>query len=58
MGGGELKYLLDTSVWPRAIIEPETIPTKIQQILDARNEQFGLAAISLWETAKSNKFGN
>ena len=47
MGGGGLKYLLDTSVWLRAIVEPETIPTKVQQILDGRNEQFGLVAISL-----------
>jgi PIN domain nuclease of toxin-antitoxin system len=57
MGGGELRYLLDTSVWLRAIVEPETIPPKVQQILDGRNEQFGLAPISLWEVAKKQQIG-
>ena len=37
--------------------EPETVPDDVRQILDLRNSQFGLSAISLWEVGKKNQIG-
>jgi PIN domain nuclease of toxin-antitoxin system len=52
-----MKYLLDTSVWLRAAVEPETLPEDLRQILDLRGSQFALSAISLWEVGKKNQIG-
>ncbi len=57
MGRNEMKYLLDTSVWFRGAAEPETVPEDLRQILDLRDSQFGLSAISLWEVGKKNQIG-
>ena len=57
MGGNALTYLMDTSVWLRAIVEPETLPVELRDILNARDEPFGLAAISLWEVGKKQQIG-
>ncbi len=57
MGGDEVRYLLDTSVWLRGASESETLPTELQEILDAKAEQFGLSAISLWEVGKKHQIG-
>jgi PIN domain nuclease of toxin-antitoxin system len=52
-----MNYLLDTSVWFRGASEPETVPEDLRQILDLRDAQFGLSAISLWEVGKKNQMG-
>ena len=52
-----MKYLLDTSVWLRATIEPQTLPEEARRILGRRDAQFGLSAISLWEVGKKNHIG-
>jgi PIN domain nuclease of toxin-antitoxin system len=52
-----MKYLLDTSVWFRGAVEPETVPEDLRQILGLRDAQFGLSAISLWEVGKKNQIG-
>jgi len=50
-------YLLDTSVWYRALTEPDTLPEDVNRILGNRDAQFGLSAISLWEIGKKNQIG-
>ena len=52
-----MRYLLDTSVWFRGASEPETVPEDLRQILDVRDSQFGLSAISLWEVGKKHQIG-
>ena len=52
-----MNYLLDTSVWLRAAIEPVTVPEEVSRILCRRDAQFGLSAISLWEVGKKNQIG-
>jgi len=48
---------LDTNVWLRGAAEPATLPERIRRLLDARDGQFGLSAISLWEAAKKHQIG-
>ncbi len=57
LGGHEVTYLLDTNVWLRGIIEPTTLPEDIRRLLDKRDAQFGLSAISLWEVGKKHQIG-
>jgi len=52
-----VRYLLDTSVWYRAVVGVETIPPETREILTAANERFGLSAISLWEIGKKVQIG-
>ena len=52
-----MNYLLDTSVWIRGALEPETIPAADLKILSASGEVFGLCAYSLWEVAKKVQKG-
>lgn len=52
-----MTYLLDTNVWLRGIIEPTTLPEDIRRLLDKRDAQFGLSAISLWEVGKKHQIG-
>jgi len=52
-----MKYLLDTSVWFRGAADPETVPDELRRILELRDSQFGLSAISLWEVGKKNQIG-
>jgi len=52
-----MKFLLDTSVWLRGAVEPETVPEELRRILDLRDAPFGLSAISLWEVGKKNQMG-
>ena len=58
MGIREVKYLLDTGVWLRAVNEFQSIPPKVLGLLTAPKEMYGLAEISVWEVGKkvqSNK---
>lgn len=52
-----MTFLLDTNVWLRGITESRTLPEAIRHILDERDAEFGLSAISLWEIAKKNQIG-
>lgn len=52
-----MKYLLDTGVWLRAVNRAHTIPTRVLRVLQAPQEIFGLAAISLWEVGKKVQVG-
>ncbi len=52
-----MTYLLDTNVWLFAANAPEFLPEEIQAILDRRDAQFGLSAISLWEVGKKHQIG-
>jgi len=49
--------LLDTNVWLFGYLEPEVLPEAIRAILDKRDVQFGLSAISAWEAAKKHQVG-
>ena len=57
MGCREVKYLLDTGVWLRAVNEAQTIPGGVLRLLKAPREMYGLAAISLWEVGKKVQSG-
>jgi PIN domain nuclease of toxin-antitoxin system len=57
MGGHEVTFLLDTNVWLRGITESMSLPEAIRKILNERDAQFGLSAISLWEVGKKNQIG-
>ena len=52
-----MTYLLDTNVWLFGYLEPEVLPEEIQKILDTRDVQLGLSAISVWEAAKKQQVG-
>lgn len=52
-----MKHLLDTGVWVRAVNQPQTVPAAVLRVLQAPNELFGLAAISLWEVGKKVQVG-
>ena len=57
MGSRTVKYMLDTGVWLRAVNEFQSIPSKVLQVLKTPGENFGLAAISLWEVGKKSQTG-
>ena len=50
-------YLLDTNVWIFGYLEPDALPNEIQKLLNQRDVQLGLSAISLWEVGKKNQIG-
>lgn len=50
-----MTFLLDTNVWLFGANDPDTLPEDIQAILDKREVQFGLSAISLWEVGKKHQ---
>lgn len=52
-----MKYLLDTGVWLRAYSATSTIPKPELELLKAKEQPFGLSAISLWEVAKKHQLG-
>lgn len=52
-----MTYLLDTNVWLFAANDPDTLPEDIRKILEQRDAQFGLSAISLWEVGKKHQVG-
>jgi|AP45_3_1055517.scaffolds.fasta_scaffold13962_2 PIN domain nuclease of toxin-antitoxin system len=57
MGSGRVKYLLDTSVWYRGLVEPATLPNELQAMLANRRTPFALSDISLWEIGKKVQIG-
>ena len=52
-----MTHLLDTGVWLRGVIQPESIPAEIRAVLQRREAVFGLSAISLWEVGKKVQIG-
>ena len=52
-----MRHLLDTSVWLRAVNQPQTIPASALRLLRTPREMFGLSAISLWEVGKKVQIG-
>lgn len=57
MGSREVKYLLDTGVWLRAVNESQSIPGAVLRLLKASKETYGLAAISIWEIGRKVQTG-
>jgi PIN domain nuclease of toxin-antitoxin system len=57
MGSGEVRYLLDTGVWLRAVNEFQSIPPKVLRLLKVSGETYGLSGISLWEVGKKAQSG-
>ncbi len=57
MGGDEVRYLLDSSVWMMSSLRQEVLPADIQKVLDDADEKLGLSIFSLWEAAKKHQQG-
>jgi PIN domain nuclease of toxin-antitoxin system len=55
MGRFEMKYLLDSSVWMRSALNPDTLPIAIRRLVEDPNENFGLSIFSFWEAAKKHQ---
>lgn len=45
-----MKLLLDTHIWIRQLLAPESLPRRVRTALDKPEHQLFLSAISLWET--------
>jgi PIN domain nuclease of toxin-antitoxin system len=52
-----MKYLLDTSVWIRAVRAPHELPAKIRALLNDETERFGLSVVSTWEVCRKHARG-
>lgn len=52
-----MTYLLDTNVWLWAYLDTGALPEDIRSLLDKRDAQFGLSAISVWEVGKKHQIG-
>ena len=52
-----MTYLLDTNVWLWAYLDTGALPADIRSLLDKRDAQFGLSAISIWEVGKKHQIG-
>jgi PIN domain nuclease of toxin-antitoxin system len=57
MGGHEVRYLLDSSVWLMSALREQALPTDIQKIVGDADEVLGLSIFSLWEVAKKHQQG-
>ena len=53
-----MTYILDTSVWLRAVSNEASLPMAIRQILSDSKAQFALSAFSIWEIFKKHQIGN
>ncbi len=52
-----MKYLLDSSVWMRGALNPDTLPSPIRKLVEDPEENFGLSIFSFWEVAKKYQKG-
>lgn len=52
-----MNYLLDTSVWIRSALNPETVPAPLARITGDPDEMLGLSIYSMWEAAKKHQRG-
>ena len=57
MGGDEVRYLLDSSVWMMSALREQVLPAGIQKIVGDADETLGLSIFSLWEAAKKHQQG-
>jgi PIN domain nuclease of toxin-antitoxin system len=57
MGGDEVRYLLDSSVWLMSALREQVLPDDIQEIIGDVDETLALSIFSLWEVAKKNQQG-
>lgn len=57
MGGNEVRYLLDSSVWLMGALRGKVLPVAIQKLLSDTNQPLGLSIFSLWEAAKKHQQG-
>src|SRR5438045_1062850 len=57
MGGHEVRYLLDSSVWMMGALRENVLPADIKKIVDNADETLGLSIFSLWEAAKKHQQG-
>ncbi len=57
MGGDEVRYLLDTSVWLMSALREQVLPAGIRRIVGNADETLGLSIFSLWEVAKKHQLG-
>jgi PIN domain nuclease of toxin-antitoxin system len=57
MGGDEVRYLLDSSVWLMSALREQVLPDNIREIVGDADEMLGLSIFSLWEAAKKNQQG-
>lgn len=46
-----MRYVLDTAPWINGVKQPETLPRKIREVLEAPGEVFGLPDICLLEAS-------
>ena len=53
-----MTYILDTSVWLRAVSNETNLPMAIRQILSDSKAQFAFSAFSIWEIFKKHQIGN
>lgn len=56
MEGCQVKYLLDTAPWINGVTLPETIPSRIRQLVGSA-EKKGLCRVSLLEAAILHRLG-
>lgn len=52
-----MKDLLDTSVWVRAALQGDTLPSGVRELAADPTKTLGLSVISLWEVAKKYQRG-
>lgn len=52
-----MRYLLDSSVWMRSALRPDTLPDDIRSIVANPRETLGLSIFSIWEAAKKHQKG-
>jgi PIN domain nuclease of toxin-antitoxin system len=57
MGSNVMNFLIDTCIWLRAALQPATLPVELRELLSRRGEEFGLAAISVWEVGRKHQLG-
>jgi PIN domain nuclease of toxin-antitoxin system len=57
MGGYEVRFLLDTSVWLMSALREQVLPADIRKIVADVDETLGLNIFSLWEAAKKHQQG-
>jgi PIN domain nuclease of toxin-antitoxin system len=51
-----MKYLLDTAVWCNLTMQPQTVPTRVRELVEAE-DCLGLASVSLLEAAILHRLG-
>jgi PIN domain nuclease of toxin-antitoxin system len=45
-----MKYLLDTHIWLRSLLEPDKLDENIVQVLENKDNELFISPITVWET--------